>query len=118
DRAAETQQSGATMVMPKPRRVQPVVLRRRPEVPDIGISVAGEQAIPGELVACPFADDGAGRVADIVLVEAEERAQAGIRECGTRARETIVVQPAKIDPLLEIDLCMAGRLQWPVPTVM
>jgi len=66
------------------------------------------------LFACPLADDGARDVADVVLVEAEQRTQSGIRERGARARETIIVESAKVDTLLEIDLRVAGRLQRPV----
>ena len=42
----------------------------------------------------------------------------GIRERGAGAREPIVVQPAEIDPFLEIDLRVARRLQRPVPAVV
>ena len=41
-----------------------------------------------------------------------------MRQRRARAREAIVVQPAEIDALLEIDLRAARRLQRPVPAVM
>ena len=118
DRAAQPEQSGAAVVVVQPRRVQPVVLRRRAEVPDVRIAVAGEQRIARQLVARPLADHGARGVADVVLVEAQQRAEPRLRERGARAREAVVVQPAEIDALLEVDLRVAGRLQRPVPAVM
>jgi hypothetical protein len=53
-----------------------------------------------------------------VLVEAEQRAEAGARERGARAREPVVVQPAEVDSLLEVDLRVSRRLQRPVPAVV
>ncbi len=93
-------------------------LRRRAEVPDVRVAVAGEQRVARELVARPLADHRAGGVADVVLVEAQQRAQARVGERGARAREAVVVQPPEIDPLLEIDLRVARRLQRPVPVVV
>ena len=115
DRAAQAEQARAAMVVVQPRRVQPVVLRRRAEVPDVRIAVAGEQRVARQLVARPLADHGAGRVADVVLVEAQQRAQPGVGERRARAREPVVVQPAEVDALLEVDLRVARRLQRPVP---
>ena len=102
----------------QPRRVEPVVLRRRAEVPDVRVAVAGEQRVARELVARPLADDGARGVADVVLVEAEQRAEPRARQRRARAREPVVVQAAEVDALLEIDLRVARRLQRPVPPVM
>ena len=53
-----------------------------------------------------------------MLVEGQQRAEAGVRERRARAREAIVVQPAEIDALLEVHLRVAGRLQRPVPAVL
>jgi hypothetical protein len=53
-----------------------------------------------------------------VLVEAQERAEARVRERGARAREAVIVQAAKVDPLLEVDLRVARRRERPVPAVM
>jgi len=104
--------------MVQPRRVQAMVLRRRAEIPDVGIAVAGQQRVACELVAGPFADDRARDIADVVLVETEQRAQTGACEGGAGARQPIVMQPAEIDALLEIDLGVARRLQRPIPAVM
>ena len=59
DGAAQAEQSGAAVVVVQPRRMQPVVLRRRAEIPDVRVAVAGQQRIARELVARPFADHGA-----------------------------------------------------------
>src|SRR6185436_12783348 len=99
-------------------RVQLVMTRRRAEVPDVGIAVAGQERITRELVARPLADHGARRVADVVLVEAKQRAESRARERGARAREPVVVQPPEIDALLEVDLAVPGCRQRPLPAVV
>src|SRR6185369_5570994 len=97
---------------------EPMVFGGRTEIPDIRVAVAGEQRVARQLVACPFADHGAGGVADVVLVEAQQRAQPRLGQGRPRAGQPVVVQPAEIDPLLEVDLHVARRLQRPVPAVM
>ena len=118
DRAAHAEQPGAAVILVQPRRVELVVARGAAEVPDVRIAGAGEERVARELVARPFADHRARGVADVVLVEGEQRAEAGVRERGARAREAIVVQAAEIDALLEIHLRAARRLQRPVPAVL
>src|SRR5688572_25373458 len=98
------------MILVQPRGVELMVPRRAAEIPDVRIARAGEQRIARELVARPLADHGAGGVADVVLVEGEQRAEARVRERGTRAREAVVVQAAEIDALLEINLRASRRL--------
>ena len=117
-RAAQAEQAGLAVVVVQPGRVQSVVLRGRAEVPDVGIAIAGQERIARELVARPFADHGARRVADVVLVEAQQRAQPALRERRARARQAVVVQTAEIDALLEVDLHAAGRLQRTRPVVV
>ena len=63
----------------QPRAVEPVVLGRRPEVPDVRVAAARQQRVAGHLVACPFADVGARDVADVVEVEQEHRAEVRAR---------------------------------------
>src|SRR5439155_6217221 len=109
---------GAAVIVLQPWRIELVVTRRAAEVPDVGIAVPGEQRVARELVPRPFADHRAGGVADVVLVEGEQRAQARMRERGARAREAIVVQAAEVDALLEVHLRAARRLQRPVPAVL
>ena len=104
DRAAQAEQPRAAVIVMQPGRVQAVMLRGRAEVPDVGVAVAGEQRIARQLVARPFADDGAGGVADVVLVEAQQRAEARVRQRGARAREAVIVQAAEVDAFLEVDL--------------
>src|SRR5439155_6562809 len=74
------------------RRVATVVTRGRAEVPHPRLAVAGEQAPARELVARPFADDRAREIADVVLVEHEERAETRARQRLARAPEPIRVQ--------------------------
>src|SRR5439155_7509815 len=81
------------------------------------LAVAGEQAPARQLVARPFADDGRREIADVVLVEHEQRAQARPRKRLPRATEAIRVQPAKVDALLEVHLDVSGRGERPVPAV-
>ena len=99
-------------------RVETVVLGGRAEVPDVGVAVAGEQRVAGQLVARPLADHGAGGVADVVLVEAQQGTEARVRQGRARARQPVVVQAAEVHPLLEVDLGVAGRLQRPLPVVV
>ena len=106
------------MVVVQPGRVQPVVFRRRAEIPDIRVAVAGEKCVAGELVARPFADHGAGDVANVVLVEAEQRAESRVSQRRARACKPVVVEPAEIDPFLAVDLGVTRRLQRPVPAVV
>ena len=106
------------MVMLQPRRMQPMVLRGGAEIPDVRIAVAGEQRIASELVARPFTDDRARDVTDVVLVEAQQRAESRFRERRARAREPVIVQSAEVDALLEIDLRVPRRLQRAIPVVM
>ena len=97
----------AAVVVVQPGRMQLVMPGGRAEIPDVGVAVAGQQRVARELVARPFADHGAGGVADVVLVEGQQRTQPGIGQRRARAREAVVVQPAEIDALLEIDLGVA-----------
>src|SRR5499433_2321894 len=90
---------------------------RRAEAPHPGLPVAGEQAPARQLVARPLADDGAGDVADVVLVEDEERAQARARERLAHAAQAVRVQAPEVDALLEVDLHVAGSLERPIPSM-
>src|SRR5215472_1375106 len=106
------------MIVMQPRRVQPMMLRRGPEIPDIRITRAAEKRIARQLVARPFADHRAGDVADVVLIEAEQRAESGIGERGARPCETVIVQTPEVDTLLEVDLRVPGRLQRTIPAML
>ena len=117
-RPAQSEEPRPAVIGVQPGRVKPVVLRSAAEIPDVGVAVAGEERVARELVARPFADDGARRIADIVLIEGEQRAQARGRQRGAHAREAVVVQPPEVDALLEIDLGVTRRLQRPLPVVV
>src|SRR5437660_393752 len=116
--STQSEESRLAVVDMQPGRVEPVVLRRAAEVPDVGVAVAGEERVARQLVARPFADNGAGGVADVVLVERKQRAQARGRERRAHPREAVVVQPPEVDALLEIDLGVPRRVQRPLPVVV
>ena len=59
-----------------------------------------------------------GDVADIVLVEDEQRAPGPSGPAPARAAQPIGVQPAEVHALLEVHLHVAGRLDGPVPAVL
>jgi hypothetical protein len=92
-----------------------VVDRGGAEIPDDRLVVAGEKSEAAELVALPFADLGAGDVADVVDVEEEKRAALGVLQGLAGAGEPVGAQPVEIDPALEIDRHMAGRAQMTSP---
>ena len=91
---------------------------RRAEVPDDRLGVAREQREAAELVALPLADLGARDVADVVDVEQQERAALGVAERPTGARQAVALQPAEVDPGLEIDPHPPGRGQLALPVPM
>src|SRR5215470_2926368 len=75
DRATHADHARERLARRDLRRVEAMVPRGGAEVPDPGLAVAGQQAPARELVARPLADDGAGEIADVVLVEDEDRAE-------------------------------------------
>src|SRR5438876_805018 len=82
------------------------------------MAAAREQAIADQLASRPLADDRAGDVADVVLVEDEQRAQPRPRQGLARPADPIRVQPAEVHALLEVHLHAARRLDGPVPAVV
>src|SRR5206468_2352963 len=117
DGAAKPDEPGQRLLLGNPRRVEPVMARRRAEVPHPRLAVAGEERPPRELVARPLADDGRRHVANVVLVEQEQRAESGSRERLPHATQAIAVQPPEVHALFEVDLHVAGRLERTVPAV-
>src|SRR5436190_8125552 len=87
------------------------------EVPNPRLTRTGKQRVTDQLVASPLADDGAGDISNVVLIEAQDRAQIRLRQGFARACEAITMQTTEIDAFFEVHLRGAGRLQWPVPTV-
>src|SRR5215813_255611 len=117
-RAPHADHARAAVIGEQPWRVEPMVPRRRAEVPHPRLAVAGEQRVADELVPCPLADDGAGDVTDVVLIEHEQGAQARAREGAAHPGQAIGVEPPEIHTLLEVHLHVPGRLDGPVPAVL
>ena len=80
DRAAQTDHPGVDVLRAQPRAVQPMVLRRRPEVPDVRLAAAGQQRVAGHLVAGPLPDVCARDVPDVVEVEEQDSPEVRRRE--------------------------------------
>ena len=118
NRASQAQQSRTAMVVVQPGRVQAMMLGRGAKIPDVGIAVSGQQRVTRQLVARPITDDGAGDVSDVVLIEAEQRAQPRLSQRGAGSCQTIIVKAAEVDALLEVDLRVARRLQRAIPAIM
>src|SRR5215510_166124 len=80
DGAAHTDHPRERLARRNLGRVEPMVTRGRAEIPYPRLAVAGQQAPARELVARPLPDDGAGEIADVVLVEDEDRAEPRPRQ--------------------------------------
>jgi len=117
DGAAQTDEAGFAVLGLEPGGVELVVHGGGAEVPEDGVAVAGEQRPAAKLVALPLADLGRGDVADVVDVEDEQRAELGLLQRLLDAAQPIAVQPAVIDPFLEVDPHDAERRQRPAPVV-
>ena len=117
DRASHSGIAGKNVILVKPGAVEPVMACCGTEVPDPRVAGSGEQAVPDQLVASPLSDDGAGDVANVVLIETQHGAESGIAERLSCARETIAMQTLEIDALFKIDLRDAGRLKRTMPAV-
>ena len=115
DGAAHAEHAGPAVGRVEPVAIEPVVHRRRAEVPDDRLAAVGEQREAAELVALPLADLGAGDVADVVDVEQEQRAAFRVPQRLARPRQAVALQPAEIDPRLEIDPHPPRRRQLTVP---
>jgi len=98
--------------------VQPVVNGGGAEIPQDRLGAARQQREAAQLVALPLADLGAGQIADVVDVKAQQR--AGFRRIqrlpGTT--EPIAVEPRKVDPLLEVDRRGSQGGQRAVPPIV
>src|SRR5687767_7711411 len=89
----------------------------RTEIPYPGLAGSGEQTVPDQFVARPLANDRARDISDVVLIEAEDRAQVRFAQRVASAREAISVQALEVHAFFEIDLCRAGRLKRPMPAM-
>ena len=115
DRAAQADHAGVDVLLGQPRAVQPVVLGRRPEVPDVRAAAARLERVTGHLVPRPLADVGAGHVADVVEVEQQHRAEVGGVEGGPGAAEAVRAEAVGVDPLLPVDGHRSRRRERPHP---
>ena len=102
-RAAHRGDAGLPARLGVPRRIEPMVLRRRAEVPEHGIALAREQHAPRALVPRPLADVRARDVADVVLVEEENGAELGVPQRRPRLLQSLAPEPGEVDPLLPVD---------------
>src|SRR5262245_2051478 len=94
-----------------------MMTRGRAKIPDPGIAWTGQQGVPDQFVASPLADDGARDVSNVVLVEAQHRAEARLRQGLARARQTIAVKSLEVHTLFEIHLSGARRLKRTMPSM-
>ena len=88
------------------------------EIPQMRVLIAHQHGVTRHLVARPFPDHGRGEIADIVVVEAQDRAEIGIRQRFLRPRQAVFVQPREIHPLFEIDRRMTRCRNRAVPFIM
>ena len=108
DRPAQPDHPGMHVLLRQPRAVQAVVPGRRAEVPDVRVATAGQERVARHLVARPLADVGARRVADVVEVEQQDRAQVGSGERRPRAAEPVRPHPLDVPALLPVDVQRPG----------
>ncbi len=107
--AAHRGVGGDAVLRLEPRAVQPVVHGGRAEVPQHQFAGPGVQRVPAQLVPGPLADRDAGQVPDVVVVENEQRAEAGLFHGLLRPVQPVPAEPGEVDPLLEVDVHPARR---------
>ena len=117
DGAAQADEAGLAVLRLEPRRIELVVDGGRAEVPQDRILAADQQRPARKLVAGPFADLGRGDVADVVVVEQQQRAELGLLQRGVGAGEPVALQAAVVDALLEVDAHGAEHRQMAAPVV-
>ena len=109
DGAAQADHPGMDVLGTQPGTVQSMVLRRRPEVPDVGISAAGQQRVAGHLVAGPLPDVCARDVPDVVEVEEQDGSKVRGLERRACPREPVRPQPLDVPALFPVDVHRARR---------
>ncbi len=102
-RAAHRGDAGLPARLWEPWRIEAVMLRRRPEVPQHRVALAGEQHTSRALVPSPFADVRARDVADVVLVEEQNGTEGGVAEGRSRLLQPLASKPCEVDSLLPVD---------------
>src|ERR1700722_13829326 len=88
----------------QPWRINTVMGGGRTEIPQMRLAVAAQHREAAEFIARPLADCRRSYVADIVVVEAQQRAERGIANRLPGASQRIAGRPPKIDALLEVDI--------------
>ena len=83
--------------------MQLMMLRGRSEIPEDGLVILRKKREAVRFILRPCADVGRGDVADIVHVEAEQRAHFRLLEKSFRAGEAFAAQPIEIDPILPVN---------------
>src|SRR5208282_762082 len=94
----------------EPRTMQLVMFSRRSEVPQNGLVILRKQREPICLVLSPCADVGRGQVADIVHVEAQERAHLRLLKKILSACQSLTAQTIEVDPIFPIHC--HGSISW------
>ena len=83
-----------------PRRGNALGGRRR--VPQERLSLGRAERVAEELVARPFADMGRRDITDVVEIEAEYAAEAGVPDCLLRPLQTLHGQAMVVNPLFPV----------------
>src|SRR5919199_299023 len=79
-----------------------MVLGGRPQFPQHGVARAREEHAAGALVSRPLANVRARDVADVVLIEQQDRAEVRRSQCGTCPLEPIAPESREIHTLLPV----------------
>src|SRR5207344_2638013 len=85
------------------RELQPMRLRRGPEIPDARRTRPRDQRVALALVERPIPDVGARGVPDVARLEQQDRAQIGRFELFANAGEPVVAEAPEVDAVLPVD---------------
>ncbi len=111
DGTAHPEHSGMVVFGLQPRRVELVMAHGRAEVPELGFAAAGQERVPGHLVAQRTADPGLRGVPDVVEVEQEERAALAAFERLHRPIQAVRAKPVHVDAHFVVDVRVPWRLE-------
>ena len=87
----------------QPRAVDLMMTRRRAEIPEDRLVILRQQGKAHQLVHRPGADMRGGDVANVVHVEAEQRAQLGLLQRALHPRQPLMAKTLDIDAFFPID---------------
>jgi hypothetical protein len=85
------------------RELQPVRLRRGPEIPDPRRTRSRDQRVALALVERPVPDVGARGISDVAGLEQQDRAEIGRFELFANASEPVVAEASEVDAVLPVD---------------